>query len=260
MFKKNILVLIFIIITLGLMIYQSNRQRILPFSFLNSPLNSIHYAFTSVIDYVSSPFKRMMIREEEILKLKTERDNLLKELQSCREIFIENKKLRELLSIKEQGYKYIATAKIIGRSTDQWSNILILDKGRKNGIAKDMVAITEKGLTGKITGVSDSYSYMLLIGDINFSVAARLQESRTEGIISGTGFKKCQLKYIPYEEEVKKHDIVITSGLDMLFPKGIPIGYVSKINKKDIGFFQEIEVIPFVDTSKIEFVAIIKGE
>jgi len=260
MSKKHILVLVFIIITLGLMTYQSNRQRILLFSFLNSPLNSIHYALTSVTDYISAPVKRIMIREEENLRLKAERDNLLKELQSCKEIFIENKKLKEILAIKEHGYKYIATARIIGRSTDQWSNILILDKGKNNGISKDMVAVTEKGLTGKITGVSDSYSYMLLIGDMNFSVAARLQESRTEGIISGTGFKKCQLKYIPYEEKVKKDDIVITSGLDMLFPKGIPIGYVSKINKKDIGFFQDIEVIPFVDTSKIEFVAIIKGE
>lgn len=259
MFKKHILVLIFIIVTLGLMTYQSNRQRILPFSFLNSPLNSINHALTSVSDYISTPFKRMMIREEENLRLKTERDNLLKELQFCREIFLENKKLKEILAIKDQGYKYVATARIIGRSTDQWSNIMILDKGRNNGIAKDMVAVTERGLTGKITGVSDSYSYMLLIGDMSFSVAARLQESRTEGIITGTGFKKCQLKYIPYEEEVKKNDIVITSGLDMLFPKGIPIGYISKVNKKDIGFFQDIEVIPFVDTSKIEFVAIIKG-
>ena len=94
--------------------------------------------------------------------------------------------------------------------------------------------------------------------DINFSAAARLQESRTEGVISGTGFRKCQMKYVPYEEKVKKGDIVITSGLDELFPPGIPIGYVSDVNNKVVGFFQDVQVQPFVDGSKIEAVVIIK--
>jgi rod shape-determining protein MreC len=123
-----------------------------------------------------------------------------------------------------------------------------------------MIAVTEKGLVGKISEVSGSYSYLLLLSDINFSAAVRIQESRIEGVVSGTGFRKCQLKYIPYEEEVKKNSIIITSGLDQLLPRGIPVGYVSKVNKKDIGFFQEIEVLPFVDLSKIEAVSIIHRE
>jgi rod shape-determining protein MreC len=66
------------------------------------------------------------------------------------------------------------------------------------------------------------------------------------------------LKYIPYDEEVTVGDIVITSGLDALFPKGIPVGYVSRVDKKSTGLFQYIEVLPFVDTTKIEEIAIIK--
>ena len=115
-----------------------------------------------------------------------------------------------------------------------------------------------KGLVGKVTDVSRHYSYLLLTVDINFSAAARLQESRTEGVISGTGFRKCRLRYVPHEEKVKKGDVVITSGLDALFPQGIPIGYVSDVDNKVSGFFQNIEVQPFVDTSKIEAVMIIQ--
>jgi cell shape-determining protein MreC len=59
---------------------------------------------------------------------------------------------------------------------------------------------------------------------------------------------------------VKKGDIVITSGLDSFFPAGIPIGYVSKVSKKDVGIFQGIEVIPFVDNKKIEIITIVKRE
>ena len=143
---------------------------------------------------------------------------------------------------------------------EQWSNTVVLDKGLSDGVGKDMIAVTNTGLVGKISGVSRSFSYLLFLSDINFSAAARLQQSRLEGVISGTGFRRCQLKYVPYEEKIKKGDIVITSGLDLLFPPGIPIGYVSKINKKDIGLFQDIEVTPFTDDAKIEFVSIIKRE
>jgi rod shape-determining protein MreC len=122
-----------------------------------------------------------------------------------------------------------------------------------------MAAITPKGLAGKITGVSDSYAYLLLLSDINFSASVRLQGSRAEGVLSGTGSRKCVLKYVPFEDTVKAGDVVITSGLDMLFPPGIPVGYVTKVDSKTGGgYFQYIEVQPFQDTTKIEEVVIVK--
>ena len=79
-------------------------------------------------------------------------------------------------------------------------------------------------------------------------------------LLSGKGLNKCVLKYIPYDERVEIGDIVITSGLDSLFPKGILIGYISKVNKEDTSLFQHIEVVPFKDTAKIEEVVIIQRE
>jgi rod shape-determining protein MreC len=127
-----------------------------------------------------------------------------------------------------------------------------------DGIKKDMIAVTDKGLVGKISEVSPSFAYLLLMTDINFSAAARLQESRTEGVLSGTGFKTCQLKYIPYDEEVKQGAAIVTSGLDSLFPAGVPLGYIAKVSRRESGIFQYIEVVPFVDNSKTEVVAIIR--
>ena len=147
---------------------------------------------------------------------------------------------------------------MLSRGTDQWSHTLVLDKGEKDGVSKDMSAITPKGFAGKIFNVTESYSNLLLLTDINFSAAVRLQESRKEGIVSGTGTRKLVLKYIPYEEEVKVGDIIITSGLDQLFPPGIPVGFISRIDKQGTGHFQDIEVTPYVDDSKMEEVLIIK--
>ena len=107
--------------------------------------------------------------------------------------------------------------------------------------------------------MSDSYAYLLLLNDINFSASVRLQGSRAEGVLSGTGSRKCTLKYVPFEDEIKAGDIVITSGLDMLFPPGIPVGYVTKVdNKTGEGYFQYIEVQPFQESTKIEEVVIVK--
>jgi rod shape-determining protein MreC len=258
--KKRLLLFLFIIISLSLMTYQSNREPLLPLKFLNNTLNRFHDIKNSVKNSISSPFKRMFLKEEENIRLKKELSSMLKEQQKYREVLLENKRLRELLSLKEKEPRYVTAARVIAKGIDQWSNTFVLDKGALDSVKKDMIGITQRGLVGKISSVSDSYSSLLLLTDINFSAAARLQESRTEGILSGTGFRKCQLKYIPYEEKVEKGNIVITSGLDSLFPQGIPIGYVSKVNKKSTGLFQDIEVTPFEDSTKIEETVIIKKE
>jgi rod shape-determining protein MreC len=172
----------------------------------------------------------------------------------------EKERLRGLLALKEREPHYVTSARVIARGTDQWTNTFVLDKGTDDGIAKDMIGVTEAGLVGKISFVSGSYSHLLLLSDIHFSVSTRFQGSRTEGVVSGTGFRRCQMKYIPHEEEIKKGDIAITSGLDLFFPPGIPVGYVSRVEKKDIGMFQEIEILPLADTTKVEVVTIIRKE
>jgi len=200
----------------------------------------------------------MALRDEDNALLRKRIDELLLERAKYQEAVLENKRLKELLKLLESRQQYIAAARVLSRGTDQWSHTLVLDKGQKDGVSKDMSAITPKGFAGKTFNVTGSYSKLLLLTDINFSAAVRLQESRKEGVISGTGTRKVILKYIPYEDELKVGDIVITSGLDQLFPPGIPVGFVSKIDKQGTAHFQYIDVTPYVDDSKMEEVLIIK--
>lgn len=255
--RKQLLLLLFILMALGVMTYQSNRFPFVPFKFLTGALNTFYEAKESAREFLSSPFRRMLLREEENIRLKTELSQLRTEQQTWQETLRENEKLRAILALKGQEQRYVTAARVVARGTDQWTNTFILDKGSKDGIKKDMVAVTDRGLVGKIVDVSPSFAYLLLMTDITFSAAARLQESRVEGILSGTGFRTCQLKYIPYDEEVKQGAVIVTSGLDSLFPAGIPLGYIAKVSKRESGLFQYIEVVPFVENSKTEVVAII---
>ena len=257
--KKNVLLFLLVLsISFILMTYQSKKGQLLAGNFFNNILNASHSLTKSVADSIKSPFTRMALRDEDNTLLRKRVDELLLERAKYQEAVLENKRLKELLKLIENRQEYIAAARVLSRGIDQWAHTLVLDKGQNDGVSKDMSAVTPKGLAGKIFNATGSYSKLLLLTDINFSAAVRLQESRKEGVISGAGARRAILKYIPYEDEIKVGDIVITSGLDQLFPPGIPVGFISKIDKQGTGHFQYIEVTPYVDDSKLEEVLIIK--
>ncbi len=259
MLRRNTLLFFsLVVIALVLMTYQGRKGRLFSLPPLASLLDNSQSVAQSVTDTFEDPFRRIALRGEENTRLKKEVAALLLERQKYQEVALENKRLRELLQFRQTQKDYVATCRIIARGIDHWSNTLLLDKGAAEGLAKDMTAVTPRGLAGKITDVTDSYSHLLLLTDINFSAAARLQESRKEAIVSGTGTGRCVLKYVPADEPVKVGDVVVTSGLDALFPAGIPVGYVSKVDARGGGVFQYIEVSPYQDDSKMEEVVVVK--
>ncbi len=243
-------------VALTLMSYQRDKQT---FSFL-SPLSYPYYALDRLTSHLGATIKEARDTFEENKRLKKELSQLLLERQQYREIIQENRRLRDIVSLKEREPRYIATARVIAHGYDKLLNTAILDKGRKSGIEKGMAVITTKGLVGKVYSVKDDFADVLLLKDTNFSVAVRLQTSRREGIVSGTGYSHCILKYVPPEETVEKGEVVVTSGFDGIFPAGLPVGVISKVKKEGIEFFQHIEVAPFQSSGEIEEVIILKKQ
>ncbi len=256
--KRTTLFLIVIAALFSLMTYQSRKGYSLTGGLLSPLLNGISAAVTTVTDAVSLPFREIALTGRENRALRKQNDELLLERMRYQEALIENRRLRDMMKLQETWKNPITVARVIARASNYWSHALVIGKGQDAGIVKDATAITPKGLAGKITGVSSSSATLLLLTDINFSASVRLQESRKEGVLSGTGTSRTMLKYIPPEEEVKTGEVVITSGLDRLFPPGIPVGYVSRVDRGGTGQFQSIEVVPFVETSRIEEVLIVK--
>ncbi|TAL26693.1 MAG: rod shape-determining protein MreC [Nitrospirae bacterium] len=256
--KRLLLFFSLVIVSFILMTYQSDRGISNPLKLLKYPVNAANNAIHSMCSTLKGSFKKMRLRDEENKRLREENNNLLMDRQKYKDAWLENARLMELLSLKEKEKRFVAAARVIARGNDRWANTLVIDKGSRNGIEKDMTVITPRGLVGKILSSSDFYSTVLLINDINFSAAIRLHESRTEGIISGTGSRVCILKYVSHEYEVRANETALTSGLDSLFPVDIPVGAVTKITPKGAGLFQNIEVVPFQDTRTLEEVVIVR--
>jgi len=190
-------------------------------------------------------------------RLTKEIDFLRNKVNACQETYLENIRLKEHLSLKKQSSLKLIAAKVIARSADSWSSVIIIDKGRRNGIKRGMVAINYLGLLGRVIESGESASKILLINDPNLSISAIVQRSRQEGLISGTLGPNLIMKYLPEDCDIKIQDTIISSGLNQNYPKGLLIGTVTYIGKEFSGLSRYCLIRPAVNLSSIEEVLII---
>src|SRR5262249_41469697 len=114
-------------------------------------------------------------------------------------------------------------------------------------------------VVGQVFLVSRHAARVLLVSDHNSGVDALVQRTRARGIVQGTVDAGCGLKYVKRTEDVQVGDTVVTSGLDGIFPKGLPIGQVVAVDKRGQGLFQYAEIAPRVDFSQLEEVLVARG-
>ena len=189
--------------------------------------------------------------------LKKQNDFLRNKLNTFVEFSQENARLKEMLTLKQQSPFKVIPARVIARSADSWSSLVIVDKGANSGIKRGMVVVNFLGLIGRVSEVTAFTSKIVLINDPNISVSAMLQRSRQEGLISGTLGNYLIMRYLSEDVDAKPGDIVITSGLNELYPKGVLIGTVAEINKEFSGLSRYAIVRPAVTLSGIEEVLVI---
>src|SRR5215467_3512947 len=138
-------------------------------------------------------------------------------------------RLQTLLAFKEQFISKTVAAQVIGSSGSDLSRIVYIDKGEDRGIKRDMGVITADGVVGKVLLVYPSESQVLLISDQSSGVGAVLEKSRLQGVLRGTTNGEVTLERVMSDEQVQPGETVLTSGGDQIFPKGLPIGSVTKV-------------------------------
>lgn len=250
MLKKTTIVVVSVIILISIILlsYQSRGNGHIPKINPSQLISPLVYLRDTIDDFFN-------LREEnEALKKKIY--NALLEQSSYQELISENRRLKSLLGLKEYRKDIATYAKIVSRGSNRFFKTVWIDKGSKDGISQGMAVVGINGLLGKVLTTTAGSSEVILITDPNFSVSTRIERTRVEGIVSGA-VNRCVLKYIPLEEEVLVGDRLITSGLDGVFPEGIPVGVVSSVTKRE-GLFQKIDIIPFQSPQKTEEVAILR--
>lgn len=166
-------------------------------------------------------------------------------------------RLQRLLNFKEASPLNLIAANVIGRETGPWFQTFMINKGYDEGVLVDMGVMVPYGAVGKIIKTFPHNAQVLLITDTNSSIAGIVQRTRHEGIIQGMGGNGMRLKYVPRLSEVIEGDILITSGLEGSFPKGIPIGRIKKVERPEDSFFLNILLNPEISFSKLEEVLVV---
>ncbi len=190
---------------------------------------------------------------ERILDLESDRNQLL-EAQAT------NRRLRELLEFRSQLPSGSVTAAVIGNSASTWFRSLTLDMGSAAGVHKGMTAVTPLGVVGQVIAVTSKSSRVLLLTDPNSGVDVIGQRSRARGIVSGSLDSEPTMKYVKRNEDIQEGDQLITSGLGGVYPKGLLVGTVVNVHKKNFGLFQYLGVSLAADPLQVEEVLLVSTE
>ena len=166
------------------------------------------------------------------------------------------RRLQALLAFKEQFISQTMAAQVIGSSGSELSRSVYIDKGEHDGIKPDMAVITADGIVGKVLRVYGSTSLVLLIDDQTSGVGALLDKTRLQGILRGTPSGEVVLEKVMSDETVPAGEMVLTSGGDGIFPKGLLVGRVTKVSPGS-ELFLNIRVRPAADLSRLEEVLVV---
>lgn len=170
----------------------------------------------------------------------------------------QGKRLKVLMDFKQQLPSQAMAAAVIGSSGTDTSQLIVIDKGSRDGLRPDMPVIVPDGVVGKVLRVFPTAAQVLLISDAESGVAVLLETSRVHGIIRGQNRTICKLGYVVSDDKVEIGEKVFTSGEDQIFPKGLPLGVV--VEAKPASPFQDISVQPFAKLNRLEEVLIITSK
>ena len=272
--QSNITVFVFVILFIvsSVMLLLSSRDFI--FDVKNAGL-SIFSGIRGGIHEVTSFVSRTVLSIAELSNLRKEHADLLRQLdrfqeleRSNAEIYQENIRLREQLDFaRTLRYRRIP-AQISGRDPDNLFSAIVINKGSYAGISNNMTVVAwqdgTQALVGKVIQTGIIESIVMPVFDTNSLVSARFSISRFEGIVEGQGNTETSLlmRFVPRRarEEINVGDIIVTSGMGGIYPQGINIGRVGGINVLEYETTLEVEIIPMLDFSRLEYVFVIEAE
>jgi rod shape-determining protein MreC len=196
--------------------------------------------------------------EQDNRRLRAEVGTLMLQAREAEEARQEVRRLRELLALRDETGREAVAARVIARGSAGPARILLLGSGTSDGVARDQSVITPRGVVGRVLEAASGTSKVQTILDSNSGVAALLQRTRVQGILVGDGEGGCRLEFVSEMARVDVGDVVVTSGLDEIHPKGAILGVVTEVGEaKDLT--RRVKVRPEVDFQRIEEVLVLAG-
>jgi rod shape-determining protein MreC len=173
------------------------------------------------------------------------------------ELETENRHLSELLDLRDVLGGDSIAANVIGSDANGLARTLVIGQGASIGLRPGMAVLSFQGVVGKVIAVSPHASRVLIIDDHNSALDAFDQRTRTRGIVAGVVDDGITMKYVERSQDVRAGDVIVTSGLDGIFPRGLLIGTIKSVAGEGPGMFLNVTIKPAVDFRGIEQVLVV---
>ncbi len=220
------------------------------------PFQRVASRLTARINAIWESYVELIGVEGENARLRDRLRSVEQRATGNRELALMNRRLKRLLALQRDLPTRALAAEVSARDATVWFQSLTLNRGEVDGIASGMPVLAPEGVVGVISSTSPHAAKVLLLSDPNSGVDVLVQRTRVRGIVSGLLERGAVLKYVKRTEDVRVGDAVVASGLDGIFPKGMPIGRVTRVSRKDRGLFLYAEVTPAANAAHLEEVLI----
>lgn len=262
---RNFLLAVALLLSI-LLFYSYNLRHKTSTTFMERAVLTLAAPFQASIDGVADSLSGLwqgyvwlIDTEQRNLVLEQENQKLLSALQQVEEFRLQNERLRKLLAFVDDIDRPALPAQVIGEDASSWARTITIDKGTRAGLRVGLPVVAAQGVVGRIIKSAPNSSRVLLVTDASSAIAALIQRTRTRGVARGHGMEMT-LDYALRNADIEQGDLLVTSGMGGVFPKGLPLGYVSAVMRDKFGLFQTVDIVTAVDFSHLEEVLVVVGE
>ena len=224
---------------------------------VTSPVRYLGATVSLPFQGLGNVFTNLTSNQETLSDLKAENERLQARNAELEESEQTAKRLQDLLNLQDSYSLQSTGARIIAGSTDSWSSTVTINLGSSSGLTVGMPVMASNGVIGQVVECGATSSTVRLINDENSSVSAMVQSTRAQGMLNGSASGQVTLDLIATSQTVNVGDVVVTSGLGGVFPKGLPLGKVTNVENTPGSLDLDVTVEPFASTENFEEVLVI---
>lgn len=239
---------------------------------LQNELSRLFRPLASAVTWIGSSASAVWHHYIALTRTSIENDQLRREVAGLREQVlslqesrVENQRLHQLLNLSETWRSHPIVARVIAASTHHDIRTIVINRGWADGIERDRPVMADGGLVGRVRVITEHTSTVLLITDPNSALDVMDARSRVRGLLVGAlkdtelhrPVALTQLEYVSQDSDIQQGDALVTSGMDGVYPKGLPVGQVHVLRKDAFGLFEEALVLPSADLSRLEEVIVL---
>lgn len=231
---------------------------LIPVELASSQVSKTYFTFSTGVRETTGTYLNLMNIKRTSSELNKENSLLKAQLLQFEELKIENQRLAQLLEFKSKQPSVLLAARVIAQDLfGSTHRTFTIDRGSHHGVLRGQAVISSIGAVGTVLSVQPESSQILAVTDRYSVIDALVARTRARGIVEGRTETKAQLKYLHRMDDVQAGDLIVTSGLDQIFPQGFPIAIVVSVDKKAYDITQKVEVETVAPLSRLEEVFVV---